>query len=148
MKAVVQLVNNAKVSVEDRITGKIDSGFVVLLGVTHDDTEADAQYVVNKLVHLRIFADENGKMNHSLKDVNGNVLSISQFTLFADTRKGRRPSFVQAAKPDQALELYNYFNQQIEEQGIRVETGEFGEMMDVQLTNQGPVTIILDSNEK
>ncbi|GAA0601716.1 D-tyrosyl-tRNA(Tyr) deacylase [Virgibacillus siamensis] len=148
MKAVVQLANHANVSVEDKLTGSIDFGFVVLLGVTHDDTEADAQYLVNKLVHLRIFADENGKMNRSLKDVNGDVLSISQFTLFADTRKGRRPSFVQAAKPDQALELYNYFNQQIEEQGIHVETGEFGEMMGVQLTNEGPVTIILDSNEK
>lgn len=148
MKAIVQLANNAKVSVEDRITGEIDFGFVVLLGVTHDDTEADARYLVNKLVHLRIFADENGKMNKSLKDVNGHVLSISQFTLFADTRKGRRPSFVQAAKPDYALELYNVFNQQIEDNGIHVETGKFGEMMDVQLTNQGPVTIILDSNEK
>lgn len=148
MKAVIQLANNATVSVAGDITGKIDFGFVVLLGVTHDDTEADAQYLVNKLVHLRIFADADGKMNKSLQDVKGDVLSISQFTLFADTKKGRRPSFVQAAKPDHALELYNYFNRLIEEQGIHVETGEFGEMMDVQLTNQGPVTIILDSNDK
>lgn len=148
MKAVIQLANNATVSVAGDITSKIDFGFVVLLGVTHDDTEADAQYLVNKLVHLRIFADADGKMNKSLQDVKGDVLSISQFTLFADTKKGRRPSFVQAAKPDHALELYNYFNRLIEEQGIHVETGEFGEMMDVQLTNQGPVTIILDSNDK
>lgn len=148
MKAVIQLANNATVSVAGDITSKIDFGFVVLLGVTHDDTEADAQYLVNKLVNLRIFADADGKMNKSLQDVKGDVLSISQFTLFADTKKGRRPSFVQAAKPDHALELYNYFNRLIEEQGIHVETGEFGEMMDVQLTNQGPVTIILDSNDK
>ncbi|WP_077327167.1 D-aminoacyl-tRNA deacylase [Virgibacillus siamensis] len=148
MKAVIQLAKDATVTVGGNVTGEIDFGFVVLLGVTHDDTEADAQYLVNKLVNLRIFADENEKMNLSLKDVNGKVLSISQFTLFADTRKGRRPSFVQAAKPDHAFELYKYFNRLIEEQDVQVETGEFGELMDVKLTNQGPVTIILDSNDR
>lgn len=148
MKAVIQRANNASVSVEDKKVGEIDNGFVVLLGVTHDDTEEDAAYLVNKLVHLRIFEDENEKMNLSLKDVCGKVLSISQFTLFADTRKGRRPSFLEAAKPNQADKMYRHFNWLIEQQDIHVETGQFGEMMNVQLTNQGPVTIILDSKDK
>ncbi|MGP4107166.1 D-aminoacyl-tRNA deacylase [Virgibacillus sp. L01] len=148
MKAVIQRSNNAKVSVEEDVVGEIDNGFVVLLGVTHEDTEEDAVYLVNKLVNLRVFEDENEKMNLSLKDVSGQVLSISQFTLYADTRKGRRPNFLNAAKPDHANKLYQHFNQLVEQQGVRVETGEFGEMMNVQLTNQGPVTIILDSNDK
>ncbi|MFB4166578.1 D-aminoacyl-tRNA deacylase [Virgibacillus sp. JSM 102003] len=148
MKAVIQRANNASVSVEEDVVGKIDNGFVVLLGVTHEDTEEDAAYLVNKLVNLRVFEDENEKMNLSLKDVSGQVLSISQFTLFADTRKGRRPNFLDAAKPEHANKLYQYFNQLVEQQGVRIETGEFGEMMNVQLTNQGPVTIILDSNDK
>ncbi|SDQ47088.1 D-aminoacyl-tRNA deacylase [Virgibacillus salinus] len=148
MKAVIQRANNASVTVKDDVVGKIDNGFVVLLGVTHEDSEKDAVYLVSKLVNLRVFEDENEKMNLSLKDVSGQVLSISQFTLFADTRKGRRPNFLDAAKPDHANKLYQHFNQLIEQQGVRVETGEFGEMMNVQLTNQGPVTIILDSNDK
>ncbi|WP_164668510.1 D-aminoacyl-tRNA deacylase [Virgibacillus doumboii] len=148
MKAVIQRANSSSVSVEGEIVGEIDHGFVILLGVTHDDTEEDALYLVNKLVHLRIFEDENEKMNLSLKDVSGKVLSISQFTLFADTRKGRRPNFLEAAKPDHADKMYRHFNQLIEEQDVRVETGKFGEMMNVQLTNQGPVTIILDSKDK
>ncbi|SEQ15615.1 D-tyrosyl-tRNA(Tyr) deacylase [Virgibacillus subterraneus] len=148
MKAVIQRANNASVTVKDDVVGKIDNGFVVLLGVTHEDSEEDAVYLVSKLVNLRVFEDENEKMNLSLKDVSGQVLSISQFTLFADTRKGRRPNFLDAAKPDHANKLYQHFNQLIEQQGVRVETGEFGEMMNVQLTNQGPVTIILDSNDK
>ncbi|QKY69553.1 D-aminoacyl-tRNA deacylase [Lentibacillus sp. CBA3610] len=148
MKAVIQRSGQASVTVNESTTGAIDHGLVVLLGVTHDDTEEDADYLVNKLVHLRIFDDENGKMNRSLKDISGKVLSISQFTLYADTRKGRRPSYLDAAKPEQANELYQYFNQQIEQQQIQVETGEFGEMMHVRLTNSGPVTIILDSHER
>lgn len=148
MKAVIQRTNKASVSVEEKVVGEIDHGFVVLLGITHDDTEEDAAYLVNKLVHLRIFEDENEKMNLSLKQVAGKVLSISQFTLYAVTRKGRRPNFLEAAKPDHANELYQYFNQLVEGHGILVETGEFGEMMNVQLTNSGPVTIILDSKDK
>lgn len=148
MKAVIQLANGASVSVNNSIVGEIDHGYVIFLGVTHDDTEEDASYLVNKLVHLRIMDDENGKMNFSLKDVSGKVLSISQFTLFADTRKGRRPNFLRAAKPDHANELYHYFNSLIQKHGIEVETGVFGEKMNVQLTNQGPVTMILDSKEQ
>ncbi len=148
MKAVIQRANNASVSVEENVVGEIDNGFVVLLGVTHEDTEEDAVYLVNKLVNLRVFEDENEKMNLSLKDVSGQVLSISQFTLYADTRKGRRPNFLNAAKPDHANKLYQHFNQLVEQQGVRVETGEFGEMMTIRLTNEGPVTIILDSNDK
>ncbi|MFD1362954.1 D-aminoacyl-tRNA deacylase [Lentibacillus salinarum] len=148
MKAIIQRAHDASVTVNGSTTGAIDHGLVVLLGVTHEDTEADADYLVNKLVHLRIFDDENGKMNQSLKDVSGKVLSISQFTLYADTRKGRRPSYLHAAGPEQANVLYDYFNQQINAHEVDVETGEFGEMMQVQLTNSGPVTIILDSHEK
>ncbi|MFC4558920.1 D-aminoacyl-tRNA deacylase [Virgibacillus kekensis] len=149
MKAVIQRAKDAKVTVNEEVIGKIDYGFVVLLGAAHEDTEEDADYLINKLVHLRIFEDEAGKMNLSLKDVEGEILSISQFTLYADTRKGRRPNFVKAAKPDKADKLYNYFNRKIEEQhGIHVETGEFGAMMDVQLTNEGPVTIIIDSKDR
>lgn len=148
MKAVIQRAKDASVTVNGSTAGAIDHGLVVLLGVTHDDTEKDADYLVNKLVHLRIFDDEHGKMNQSLKDVSGKVLSISQFTLYADTRKGRRPNYLNAAKPEQANGLYQYVNQQIEQHDIQVETGEFGEMMQVNLTNSGPVTIILDSDDK
>lgn len=148
MKVIIQRAKNASVTVEDKVIGEIEKGFVLLVGVTHEDTIEDAEYLVNKLVNIRIFEDQDGKMNLSLMDVKGSVLSISQFTLFADTRKGRRPSFIKAAKPQQASELYKKFNELIEKEGIVVETGEFGAMMDVQLTNTGPVTIILDSNDK
>ncbi|WP_339228248.1 D-aminoacyl-tRNA deacylase [Oceanobacillus sp. FSL K6-2867] len=148
MKAVIQRAKDASVTVNGEIAGKIADGFVVLLGVTHEDTMEDIQYLVNKIIHLRVFEDENEKMNLSLRDVNGSILSISQFTLYGDTRKGRRPSFIQAAKPEIANELYTAFNASIEEQGISVETGKFGAMMDVQLTNVGPVTLIIDSKDK
>ncbi|MBP2077475.1 D-aminoacyl-tRNA deacylase [Oceanobacillus polygoni] len=148
MKAVIQRAKDASVTVNDEIIGEIADGFVVLLGVTHDDTIDDVQYLVNKIVHLRVFEDENKKMNLSLKDIGGSILSISQFTLYGETRKGRRPSFIQAAKPEIANELYKSFNASIKEQGIPVETGEFGAMMDVQLTNVGPVTLIIDSKDK
>ncbi|MEN1969294.1 D-aminoacyl-tRNA deacylase [Lentibacillus sp. N15] len=147
MKAVVQVARNAHVSVNKETIGEVDEGLVVLLGVTHEDKEADAEYLVHKIVNMRIFADENGKMNQSLKDIAGGLLSISQFTLYADTKKGRRPSFLQAAKPDKAKALYHYFNNLVSEQDIPVATGEFGAMMDVTFTNTGPVTIIIDSKD-
>jgi D-aminoacyl-tRNA deacylase len=148
MRAVIQLARDAKVTVQGEVVGEIEKGFVVLLGVTHDDTVEDAEYLANKIVHLRVFEDENEKMNLSLKDVGGDILSISQFTLYGDTRKGRRPNFMQAARPKQANTLYEQFNNLIKNEGIHVETGEFGAMMDVSLTNVGPVTLILDSKEK
>ncbi|GGC92618.1 putative D-aminoacyl-tRNA deacylase-like protein [Thalassobacillus devorans] len=148
MRAVIQRAKNASVTVEGKITGEIDSGLVVLLGVTHEDTEEDAKYLANKVTNLRIFEDEQEKMNLSLKDVEGKILSISQFTLYGDTRKGRRPNFMAAAKPDKAIELYEVFNILVVKEGVDVETGAFGEMMDVQLNNVGPVTLILDSKER
>ncbi|WP_067727309.1 D-aminoacyl-tRNA deacylase [Oceanobacillus damuensis] len=148
MKAVLQRAKNANVRVDEKITGEIKNGFVVLLGVTHEDTMEDVDYLVNKIIHLRVFEDENKKMNLSLKDVDGSILSISQFTLYADTRKGRRPNFMQAARPGTANDLYEAFNRSLIEQGIHVETGEFGAMMDVTLTNAGPVTLVIDSKEK
>lgn len=148
MRVVIQKVNQASVTVADQTIGQIDHGLVILLGVTHNDTEADADYLAKKIVKLRIFEDEAGKMNRSLLDVGGSVLSISQFTLYSDTRKGRRPSFIEAARPEQADRLYQYFNQQMASFDVKVETGEFGAMMDVSLTNQGPVTIVIDSDQR
>lgn len=148
MKVVLQRAKNAKVLVQDEVVGAIEKGFLLLVGVTHDDTEKDAQYLADKIAGLRIFEDEQGKMNLSLQDVNGQILSVSQFTLYGDTRKGRRPNFMQAAKPEQATKLYEYFNQILRDKGITVETGRFGEMMDVQFTNDGPVTLILESQNK
>ncbi|MEC3882590.1 D-tyrosyl-tRNA(Tyr) deacylase [Halobacillus litoralis] len=148
MKAVVQRAVNASVTVEENDVGTIDRGLVVLLGVNHEDTEEDARYLAKKIPYLRIFEDKDGKMNHSLVDLGGQMLSISQFTLYGDCRKGRRPNFMQAAKPNQAEELYESFNQMVEQEGVKVETGEFGAMMDVKLTNSGPVTLIIDSKER
>ncbi|MGN7279730.1 D-aminoacyl-tRNA deacylase [Bacillus altitudinis] len=147
MRLVVQRVTSASVKVEEEITGAINEGYMVLVGVTHEDTEEDVHYLAEKLAHLRIFEDENGKMNHSLLDVKGSVLSVSQFTLYGDTRKGRRPNFMKAAKPDMANLLYECFNETLREKGIHVETGRFGAMMDVSLTNSGPVTMLMDSKE-
>ncbi len=147
MRLVVQRVTSASVKVEEEITGAINEGYMVLVGVTHEDTEEDVHYLAEKLAHLRIFEDENGKMNHSLLDVKGSVLSVSQFTLYGDTRKGRRPNFMKAAKPGMANSLYECFNETLREKGIHVETGRFGAMMDVSLTNSGPVTMLMDSKE-
>lgn len=148
MKAVIQRAKNASVTVNNKTVGEIENGFVILLGVTHEDNEEDIQYLVNKVIHLRVFEDENGKMNKSLIDIDGSILSISQFTLYGDTKKGRRPSFSKAAKPEQANSLYQQFNQQLVDEGIHVETGEFGAMMDVSLTNVGPVTFIIDTKDR
>jgi D-aminoacyl-tRNA deacylase len=145
MRAVIQRVARARVSVREEIVGKIGRGILVLLGVSKADTEADADYLAEKVAGLRIFDDENGKMNVSLLDNGGEVLVVSQFTLYGDTRKGKRPSFDEAAPPQVANELYQHFVSKIREVGIRCETGRFQAMMQVELVNDGPVTILLDS---
>lgn len=145
MKIVVQRSKNAQVTVAGEVVGKINHGFVLLVGVTHEDKHEDAEYLADKIVHLRVFEDENEKMNLSLLDVGGEILSISQFTLYGDCRKGRRPNFMEAAKPDHAEGIYEAFNHLLQAKGVHVETGKFGAMMDVQLTNDGPVTLILES---
>lgn len=144
MKLVIQRVKNAKVKVEDKVVGKINHGFLVLLGVTHNDTKEIADYLVNKLCKLRVFADENDKMNLNIKDVKGELLIVSQFTLYADCMQGNRPSFTNAAKPEKANELYEYFCSECEKQDIKLQKGIFGADMKVELTNDGPVTIIIE----
>lgn len=145
MRVVVQRSKNAKVTVEGEVTGEISSGLVLLVGVTHDDSESDAVFLADKIANLRIFEDAEGKMNLSLLDVGGEILSVSQFTLYGDCRKGRRPNFMEAARPEQANQLYESFNSLLRDKGITVETGRFGAMMDVELINDGPVTLIVDS---
>ena len=147
MRAVVQRVSSSKVTVEERITGEISKGLLVLLGVTHEDTSKDVDYMIDKILNLRIFEDENEKMNLSLKDVGGELLVVSQFTLYGDCRKGKRPSFSSAARPDVATPLYEEFVQKAKDQNVVVGTGEFGAHMMVDLTNDGPVTILLESNK-
>ena len=144
MKLVVQRVKNAKVEVEGETVGSIEKGFLVLLGVTHTDTKETADYLAKKLCNLRVFEDENGKMNLSIRDMKGKLLIVSQFTLYADCTGGNRPSFVNAAKPDMANELYEYFCEKCKENGIEVQKGIFGADMKVSLLNDGPVTIILE----
>jgi len=136
------------VLVDGEVVGEIDGGLVVLVGATHDDGEEDARYLAEKVAHLRIFEDEEGKMNRSVLEFGGSILSVSQFTLYADCRKGRRPNFMEAARPERALPLYERFNQLLREYGLRVETGRFGAMMEVSLVNRGPVTILLDSRAR
>jgi D-tyrosyl-tRNA(Tyr) deacylase len=148
MRAVVQRVSRAEVRVEARVVGKIARGFVVLLGVADGDSDADAAFLADRIVGMRIFADDAGKMNLSLSQVNGAMLVVSQFTLIADTNSGRRPSFIKAAAPDEARRLYEHFLSLARIRGVKVETGEFGATMEVDLINDGPVTIILDSREK
>ncbi|MDQ6599780.1 D-tyrosyl-tRNA(Tyr) deacylase [Bacillus salipaludis] len=145
MRVVVQRSKKAKVTVNGEITGQISSGLVLLVGVTHDDNEEDAAYLADKVANLRIFEDAAEKMNLSLLDVGGEILSVSQFTLYGDCRNGRRPSFINAARPEQAIGLYETFNSLLRDKGIHVETGRFGAMMEVELTNDGPVTLIVDS---
>lgn len=148
MKFVVQRVKNAQVDIEGKTVGKIDKGFMVLIGITHTDTKEVADFLVKKLINLRVFEDENGKMNKSLKDVNGSLLLVSQFTLYADCSSGNRPSFTSAAKPDFANKLYEYIIEECEKQINNVETGIFGADMQVSLINDGPVTIVLEKNVK
>jgi D-tyrosyl-tRNA(Tyr) deacylase len=148
MRVVLQRVSCAQVSIDGNIVGKTGRGLVILLGVAEGDTEEDAEYLTEKCVTMRIFNDEKGKMNHSVNDMHGEILSISQFTLYGDTRKGRRPSFIKAADPERAENLYNYFNECLRRSGLKVETGQFGAMMNVDIYNEGPVTIIVDSKQK
>jgi len=147
MRAVVQRVSHASVTVDDTIVGEIERGLLVLLGVSNKDTEADARYCVEKILNLRIFEDAEGKMNLSLVDVAGELLVVSQFTLYGDTRRGRRPSFIDAAQPAEANRLYEYFVAESRKQIQKVETGKFQAMMDVELLNDGPVTILIDSEK-
>jgi len=144
---VVQRVSSSSVTVDGDVIGKIDKGLMVLLGVTHDDTSKDVDYMIDKILNLRIFEDEDDKMNLSLKDIGGELLVVSQFTLYGDCRKGRRPSFTNAAKPDLADKLYEEFIAKAKSQGLNVGTGQFGAHMMVDLTNDGPVTILLDSSK-
>ena len=144
MRAVVQRVSSSKVTVDGEVTGEINKGLLVLLGVTHEDTSKDVDYIIDKVLNLRIFEDENGKMNLGLKDVGGELLIISQFTLYADCSEGNRPSFVNAAKPEMANVLYEYFCEECKKNEIKVEKGIFGADMKVSLLNDGPVTIILE----
>lgn len=148
MKAVVQRVKSSKVTINGKIVGNIDKGFNVLFGAEEMDTKKDADYLARKISNLRVFEDENGKMNLSIKDIDGQMLIISQFTLIADTKKGNRPSFVNAMEPKEANELYEYFMKKIEEEGISVKRGIFGEDMLVDIVNDGPVTILFDTKTK
>ncbi len=147
MRAVVQRVTRASVKIGDEITGEIGRGLLVLLGVSREDTEANADYLAGKIAGLRIFEDDGGKMNLSVIDVGGAVLAVSQFTLFGDVRRGKRPSFDETARPERARELYEYFVGQVRRLGLRCETGRFQEMMEVELINSGPVTILVDSKK-
>jgi D-tyrosyl-tRNA(Tyr) deacylase len=145
MRAVIQRVTQSSVSVSGQVVGRIGPGLLVLLGVARQDSEKDADFLVEKIIHLRIFEDEDGKMNRSLVDIGGQMLVVSQFTLLGDCRKGRRPSFVQAAPPETAESLYQYFVDRIRDKRIPVQTGRFRAMMEVSLVNDGPVTLIVES---
>ena len=148
MKVVLQRVAHASVTVDEKVIGKIQRGFLLLVGVTHDDAMEDMEYLVRKIVQMRIFEDEEGKLNRSIQDIGGEILSVSQFTLYADTKKGNRPSFSKAAPGDVALEMFEQFNSLLRDTGIPVETGQFGADMKVELLNVGPVTILLDSKTR
>ena len=148
MRAVIQRVSQGRVLVDGEEIGTIGPGLVILLGVHRDDNTEDGKYLARKIVNLRIFSDENGKMNRSLLDVGGQALIVSQFTLWGDTRKGRRPSFIQAAEPDKAEKLYQDFVSEMDRQNVTTATGEFGAVMELALINDGPVTLILDSRKE
>lgn len=148
MRIVIQRVREASVKINDKIVGEIQQGLLVLLGIEHVDSELDADYLIQKLIHLRIFGDEEGKMNLSVSDISGDLLIVSQFTLFADKKKGNRPSFIRSARPEQARPLYDYFLSQLNKLFCgKIENGVFGANMQVELINDGPVTIIIDSKD-
>ncbi|MBF8152341.1 D-tyrosyl-tRNA(Tyr) deacylase [Exiguobacterium sp. TBG-PICH-001] len=144
MRVVLQRVKEASVTVDEEVIGQIKQGFLLLVGVTHEDTIDQVNWLADKIAGLRVFEDEEERMNRSLQDVDGQILSVSQFTLYGDVKKGRRPAFTEAAKPDLANELYEAFNERLRAQGLTVETGQFGAMMDIALVNDGPVTLILE----
>ena len=148
MRAVIQRVTHAEVMIDQKSVGKIEQGFMILLGVHETDSVDDVAYLVRKISKLRVFEDDNGKMNLSIQEVQGSILSVAQFTLYADTKKGNRPSFIEAARPEIAVPLYELFNKKLKELDILVETGEFGADMVVSLINDGPVTIIIDTKDK
>jgi D-tyrosyl-tRNA(Tyr) deacylase len=148
VRAVIQRVSVARVTVGDEVAGSIGHGALVLVGIADGDTEMEANWLVDKLLDLRIFEDDEGKLNRSLRDLNGELMLVSQFTLLADTRKGRRPSFAAAARPEQAVPLYEHMVRRARDQGVTVATGRFGARMRVELVNEGPVTIILDSKDR
>ena len=148
MRFVIQRVNHANVKIDGEVVGNIGHGLLILFGAGHDDTEEMLPKYVDKICKMRIFEDDQGKMNISVEDVGGQILSVSQFTLFADTKKGNRPSFVEAARPEIAIPLYESFNEGIRSRGITVATGQFGADMSISLVNDGPVTIIIDSKNK
>lgn len=147
MRAVIQRVKYARVLIDDNIVGSIEKGFLVLFGVAENDEQHDLDYIFDKTIGLRVFEDENGKMNKSIKDIGGSILVVSQFTLQGDARKGRRPSFTDAARPEKAIPLYEQFIQKCKDSGINTQTGQFGSDMQVELCNDGPVTILLDSKK-
>lgn len=148
MKIVIQRVSEASVKVDGKIVGEIGKGLILLAGVDENDEKADADWLVQKVLNLRIFGDEEGKLNLSVKDISGEILCISQFTLIADYKKGNRPSFIKAAKPDKAIPLFDYFKEEIAKSGLKTESGIFGADMKVSLINDGPVTIVMDSVTK
>jgi len=145
MKLVLQRSKAASVTVDGKVTGAIDSGYVLLVGITHEDTQENVEYLAKKVANLRLWEDIDGKMNHSILEHGGAILSVSQFTLYGDAKKGNRPSFTNAARPEVAEPLWEAFNNALREHGLHVETGIFGAMMDVALTNDGPITILLES---
>lgn len=147
MKVVIQRSKEASVTVNGELISSIEKGYVLLVGITHDDTMEDVKYVAKKIAEMRIFEDEDGKMNRSILDAGGEILSVSQFTLYADTKRGRRPSFIEAAKPDVAKPLWESFNEELKQYGLTVKTGIFGADMKVALINDGPVTIIVESKQ-
>ena len=148
MRVVLQRVKSASVTVDDQVIGKVGKGYMLLVGFTHDDSIEDIDYIARKVANARLFADENGKINLSIKQVQGAILSVSQFTLYASTKNGNRPGFGAAQKPELAKENYHYFNEKLRSYGIEVQPGQFGADMDVALVNDGPITIIYDSNQK
>ena len=148
MKIVIQRVKNASVEVDFKIVGKIEKGLMLLVGVDETDETNDADWLVKKILDVRVFSDEDGKMNHSVKDINGEILCISQFTLISDYKKGNRPSYIKAARPDKAIPLFEYFKEEMKKSGLKTESGIFGADMKVSLINDGPVTLVFDSKTK